>query len=320
MFTPQPIVSDRPPWRSLVRIALNVGLGFVIVGPLVGFAIASAFYHGNLLTDLEQAVAKPGLVDAALIMQGIVTFIGLIIFPLIHLLRLEQKSLDPFFPRQDNLITGLLVVAGIGLTFPIAISPIAEWNLDIRFPEFMKGFEDWALEEEERLARLTTLITDFDSPAGLVIGIVVIALLPAIGEELVFRGMIQHELWRATKNAHIAIWVSGIIFSAIHLQFFGFFPRVLLGVLFGYLYYWSGNLLLPIFSHFLNNAFAVVMVYLHNIGVSDINIEGGEALHWTQVTPSLIIAAGLIYYFRKQHVTSARTTTHADKTFDEHGL
>jgi membrane protease YdiL (CAAX protease family) len=320
MLSPQPIVSDRPPWRSLVRIALNVGLGFVIVGPLVGFAIASAFYQGNLLADLERAVAKPGLVDAALLVQATVTLMGLIIFPLVHLLRLERKPLDPFFSRKENLTTSLLVVAGIGLTFPIAISPLAEWNLNFRFPELLKGFEEWALTEEERLERLTTLITDFDSTAGMLIGIVVIALLPAIGEELVFRGMIQHELWRATKNVHVAIWASGIIFSAIHLQFYGFVPRMLLGVLFGYLYYWSGNLLLPMFSHFLNNAFAVVMVYMNNIGVFDINIEDGEAMPWTQVIPSLTIAVGLIYYFRKHHSPSSPTTTSTDNTSDERGL
>ena len=320
MFTPHPIVSDRPPWRSLLRIALNVGLGFLIVGPLLGFAVTSAFYNGNLLADLERAVAKPGLVNAALLMQGIVTFVGLIIFPLVHLLRLEQKPLDPFFPPKENLTASLLIVAGIGLTFPIAISPLAEWNLNFQFPELLKGFEDWALKEEERLARLTALITDFDTTAGLLIGILVIALLPAIGEELVFRGMIQHELWRASKNPHVAIWVSGIIFSAIHLQFYGFVPRMLLGVLFGYLYFWSGNLLLPMFSHFLNNAFAVVMVYLNNIGVSDINIEDGEAMHWTQVIPSLIITTGLIYYFWKHHSIARPSTTPQDDSFDEPGL
>ena len=150
-----------------------------------------------------------------------------------------------------------MIVAGIGLIFPVAMSPLSEWNANLSFPDFMSGFERWAKEEEDRLAKITSLITAIDSVPELLLGILVIALLPAIGEELVFRGMIQQELWRGSRNIHLAIWTSAFIFSAIHVQFFGFIPRLLLGALFGYLYYWSGNLLIPMFSHFFNNAFAV---------------------------------------------------------------
>ena len=99
--------------------------------------------------------------------------------------------------------------------------------MNIKFPEFMSGFEQWAIQEEERLAKLTAAITDFKSTGELLLGIFVIALLPAIGEELVFRGMIQRELWRGTLNIHLAIWISAAIFSAIHMQFYGFIPRLL---------------------------------------------------------------------------------------------
>ena len=76
-------------------------------------------------------------------------------------------------------------------------------------------------------------MTDFNSTRS-ALGLLVIALLPAIGEELVFRGILQRELWRGTLNIHVAIWVSAAIFSAIHMQFYGFVPRLLLGALFGY--------------------------------------------------------------------------------------
>ena len=165
----------------------------------------------------------------------------------------------------------------------------------------MSGFENWAIQEEERLAKLTEAITDFKSVGEMLIGILVIALLPAIGEELVFRGMIQRELWRGTRNIHLAIWVSATIFSAIHMQFYGFIPRLLLGALFGYLYYWSGNLLIPMFSHFFNNAFAVVLVYLNHMKITDINMEGGEAAPLHYVTTGLIVTIGLLYYIWKHY-------------------
>jgi membrane protease YdiL (CAAX protease family) len=133
------------------------------------------------------------------------------------------------------------------------------------------------------------------------LGILVVALLPAIGEELVFRGMIQRELWRGTRNIHVAIWVSATVFSAIHMQFYGFVPRLCLGALFGYLYYWSDNLLIPIFSHFFNNAFAVVMVYLNHLDITDVNIEDGEAAPFHYVIVSLVLSLGLLYYIWKYY-------------------
>ena len=89
--------------------------------------------------------------------------------------------------------------------------------------------------------------------------------------------MFQNEFFRGNGNIHFAIWLSAIIFSAIHFQFYGFIPRLLLGALFGYLYYWSGNLLIPMFAHFVNNAFGVIMIYLHRHEITDLNVEDNTA-------------------------------------------
>ncbi|MEL7006274.1 MAG: CPBP family intramembrane glutamic endopeptidase, partial [Bacteroidota bacterium] len=130
------------------------------------------------------------------------------------------------------------------------------------------------------------------------VAIIVIAVIPAIGEEIVFRGMLQNELHTASKNAHVAIWVSAIIFSAIHMQFFGFFPRLLLGALFGYLYYWSGNLIIPILAHFINNGFSLVLVYLSTGEGLFGNPENTESAPLSTVLIFIIITVGLMYYFR----------------------
>lgn len=314
MLNPHNLVSDKSPLRSLLRIIMVVILGFIIVGPLLGLAISSAFYQGDLLGDLTSANIQPGFLRAILIMQGVVTFIGLILFPIIHLTQLEHKTISPFFPHQKQLAFILVLVAGIGLTFPISISPLAEWNMNIQFPEFMSGFESWAKQEEERLAKLTAAITDFKSTGELMLGILVVALLPAIGEELVFRGMIQRELWRGTGNIHVAIWVSATIFSAIHMQFYGFIPRLFLGALFGYLYYWSDNLLLPMFSHFFNNAFAVVMVYLNHLNITDVNMEDGDAAPFQYVILCVVLSLALLYYIWKyyRNFPPVRNDAHQD--------
>lgn len=300
MFSPGIPISDRPPLVSLLRIMLTIALGFIIVGPLVGMAIASNFYDGNLYTDLP-ALTSPGLVSAIMVIQTCTTLIGLILIPVIYITRLEHKPLAPLFPSQSTLPMMLLLVAGLGLSFPMSVSPLTEWNMKMDLPDFMNGFEEWARTEEDKMAKLTSLMTNIDTVGEWVIGIFVIALLPAIGEELVFRGMIQQELTRATKNVHIAIWAAAFIFSAIHMQFFGFIPRLLLGALFGYLYYWSGNLLIPIFSHFFNNAFGVTMLYLNKTGVTSIDVEDPEALPFAFVIPAMLVTGALLYIIRKHY-------------------
>jgi membrane protease YdiL (CAAX protease family) len=286
----------------MLRIVLMVTLGFVIVGPLLGLQLAMAFYEGDLMKDIGNVSGTPQLATAILIMQATATLVGLIILPLIQITRLEGKQLQSFFPNQEKLGLMLLIVAGIGLIFPIAMSPLSEWNANLSFPDFMSGFERWAKEEEERLAKITSLITEIDSVPELIVGIFVIGLLPAIGEELVFRGMIQQELWRGSRNIHLAIWTSAFIFSAIHVQFFGFVPRLLLGALFGYLYYWSGNLLIPMFSHFFNNTFAVVMLYLYHTGSITLNVEEEESAPIKYVIPCVILSITLLYYTRQHYL------------------
>jgi uncharacterized protein len=104
-------------------------------------------------------------------------------------------------------------------------------------------------------------------------GILVIGVLAGIGEEFLFRGVLQPKLHLFTGNAHVAIWLSAFIFSAIHFQFYGFFPRMMLGAVFGYLYLYSGSLVYPIIGHILNNTFTVVLVYLNKLGKIEFNID-----------------------------------------------
>ena len=315
MVTPHKLVSDKSPIRSLLTICLVVVLGFGIVGQLLGVLVANELYEGDLLQDLQNVNLKPGGLTAILTMQGIVTFVGLILFPIIHITQVEQKSLKPFFPTQRKIGTLILIVALVGMSFPIAISPLTEWNMNLKFPEFLKSFEEWAIEQEEMLARLTEQVTRFQSFSDMLAGVFVIGLLPAIGEELVFRGMIQRELWRATLNIHLAIWLSATIFSAIHFQFFGFIPRLLLGALFGYLYYWSGNLLIPILSHFFNNSLIVVMLYLNEEEITTIDIESGESLPILFVIGSAILTAGLLYYIWKHYTEFHPPVERLDNTY-----
>jgi uncharacterized protein len=293
------LVSDRPPLASLLFILLNVFLGYALVGQVLGLEIASKVYDGNLLNDMVMGGNRPDMRAALLVMAVTGTFIGFIVFPMIHIMAIERKPIAPFFPPQRRSLFVLLLVMVLGLTFIIAISPLTEWNMNLKFPDFLKGFENWARDAEDKMAELTNVMTNFSSVGDLAIGLIAIALLPGIGEELVFRGMFQNEFFRGTGNIHLSIWASAFIFSAIHFQFFGFLPRLLLGALFGYLYYWSGTLLVPMFAHFFNNAFGVMMIYLYHQKFTELNVEDNTAAPLQYVILNIVLTVGLLYYIWK---------------------
>jgi membrane protease YdiL (CAAX protease family) len=142
-------------------------------------------------------------------------------------------------------------------------------------------------------------MTKFDSIGEFMIGFVVIAIFAAFGEEFVFRGLIQSELLKTISNPHVAIWITAILFSAFHMQFFGFVPRMLLGAMFGYLYYWSGNLSLAMLAHFVNNGLQVIVIYLYQKGKLSFDPEATDYFPLSAVLASAVVTGALLYYFRK---------------------
>ncbi len=302
-------VSDRHPLVSLLFIIIMVGTGFLLIGPAIGLGVASLFYEGEDLLHALTSNPDYSLYIPLMITQGIASFVGLILFPLLHIRFLEQKPLQPFFALQEPWFALIPLIVIIGIGFQVALTPVIEWNMNFEFPEFMKNFAAWAREREDALMELTKVLTNFQSQRDLIIGFFVIAVIPGIGEELVFRGLIQNELKRSTGNAHVAIWVAAFLFSAIHMQFFGFLPRVLLGALFGYLYHWSGNLLIPMFAHFFHNGFTLIMLYLYQQGVTELDMDSEEAAPWPWVVTGLVTTFVLLLYFRKLYATKQSTFT-----------
>jgi membrane protease YdiL (CAAX protease family) len=294
---------EKHPVINLVIILLMVGLGFIVVGPLVGFFAALPFYEGGttaLWEAIQQPLKNPDVKIPLYIIQGFATFTGLIAAPALFLFR-QQKSLADFFADKEVEWIPLLVTAFLVIIFMAVNSIFIEWNAEFNFPDFAREFESWAREREDSAAEMTQFLTNFSSSGELILAVVIIAVLPAIGEEIVFRGLIQNELYRATKNIHVSIWFAAVLFSAIHFQFFGFVPRLLLGALFGYLYYWSGNLILAIVAHFVNNAVSVIALYYYQQGTLSYDIESQEAAPPNVVMFSALLAAALLYYLYKYY-------------------
>ncbi len=288
---------ERPVWLVLLYITLSAGVG-VVLGTGIGALLGSIIYQGE--GDFFQAMQTlPGenLNTPMLVMQGVTSLFGFLIFPFLTLKSLRRNSMN-YFNSQPFFILSIPLVLGLILSFTVADSAVIEWNQNIHFPDFLKSFENWARAKEDELAMVTKMFTQFHSVGEFITAFIVVGVVAGISEEFLFRGIIQNEFYKGTNNIHLAIWTSAFLFSLIHIQFFGFVPRMLLGALFGYLYYWSGNLLVPMLAHFVNNGFSVLMLYLNQKGVVDVDIESTEAAPWPAVIIFTLIGGAMLYYFK----------------------
>ena len=171
------------------------------------------------------------------------------------------------------------------------INLLATLNEMIVFPESLSGLEQRLRDFEEAARQTTDLFLKVDHVGGMLFNIFMMAILPALGEEMIFRGVMQKIFARWTGNIHVAIIITGFLFSLMHFQFYGFFPRWLLGVMFGYLLVWSGTLWLPIFAHFVNNTVAVIVSCLIHKEMIPEKVETIGSV-WQDV-PLIIVASAI---------------------------
>jgi membrane protease YdiL (CAAX protease family) len=196
--------------------------------------------------------------------------------------------------RKPN--SAWLLLIGVVLMFvslPLT-NLLTSWNEKMNFGAAFESLEALLQQLEETAGDLTERMLQVDSFSGLLFNLLVIALIPAIGEELTFRGVLQQALTRRC-NVHVAVFLSAFIFSFIHFQFYGFLPRMFLGLLLGYLFYYSGSLWTSILMHFVNNGAAVVVAYLDYKGLIDVDIDhfGATSNIWL-LGASLVVTVGLI--------------------------
>ena len=218
----------------------------VILHTLVGSAVVLFFSDFGLSQDLSNQIA----VNYLKLLQ-LFSSIGLFVAPTLlyaYLTDFDYKLLFNF-KRQS----AFLVIVIMLLITPF-IGWLLEMNMSIPFP-------DWILRLGNDSEKIVESFLKMNHFGDLLFNLLVIAIVPAIGEELLFRGYLQQSFSKWLSNPHAAIIVTAVLFSAIHLHFQGFLPRFILGVLLGYLFYWSGSLWLPILAHFANNAQAVIISY-----------------------------------------------------------
>ncbi|HKL39755.1 MAG TPA: CPBP family intramembrane glutamic endopeptidase [Cryomorphaceae bacterium] len=290
--------SNADPFLQLIVLFL---IAFFCVGifMLMGQGLLNALWGVNLF-DNPKALSDYQNENVVHMNRLLLFFqhLGLFVVPAIVFARLSSTAWKKYLgfryvmPRVA-IASALIIIAALPL-----INVLAWLNEGLALPDSLSGLEEVFVGMEETARELTMAIAGTGSFPSFLLNIVVVALLPAIGEEMIFRGLMIPIFRKWTRNVHVAVWLSAFLFSSMHFQFYGFLPRFVLGALLGYLFVWSKSLWAPILAHFVNNALALFLLFLIARGSISEEVDSfdPEPSDWLLVGFSVMAVAGLIYY------------------------
>lgn len=272
----------------------KIGILFLIVllsvffVSLIALGITNVFFNdlpNNLtINDLENSL----YINYLKLMQ-LFSAVGLFILPILIYSYLVGFDLNFRAVKRQNI----LLVFAIMLLIPPFISLLLEWNMQIQVPIFF-SYLDRDTED------LVKAFLKMNNISDLLYTLLVVAVIPALGEELFFRGYLQKKIGVFLKNSHLSIIITSFLFSAIHLHFHGLIPRFFLGMLLGYLFFWSRSLWVPIFAHFINNAVAIIFAYpLFRLESGSYSLFSEEKVDPKIALISLISVLLLLFLFYK---------------------
>ena len=271
-----PLIKKTSQGSRLLIFMLLLIFGIVFSSVLGVFI---AMINGGEITDLKNLQ----------IIQVLNQVIGFLMPPVVYVMLVKDK------PFNYLGFTKLPAWSLLGIVAMFAVIPflswVTEWNDGIVFPESMRAIEEQLRGIQEKTEEVIKL---FIGQGSLFSSLLIIAALAAISEELLFRSVIQKALIKLFKNAHVAIIVTALIFSAFHGDFFGFVPRFILGLMLGYMFWMSGSIFPSMLMHFVNNATIVMLYYLNTRGFIDIDVESfGSTDNVLVIILSLIVTVAI---------------------------
>ena len=243
----------------LISIAL---VSFFLLG-LLGTMVLSAITGISVIEMGDSSkwdFSKPEIITFIRGMQ-VVQFISLFLAPPLICARLFSTDIKKYLglKKPSNTIYFMAGIAAMILAIPL-VSWLGELNKNVQFPS---DIQQWIKSSEEEAAKTVQVLLSKHTVNDLIINVICIAGLAAAGEELLFRGMVQRLLIKMFKTPWPGIIITAFLFSAMHMQFYGFLPRFALGILLGAIYWYSGSLWTAILAHFVYDAFLIVLVYFN---------------------------------------------------------
>ena len=268
----------------LLGSAIGQGLAFLL-GKSMGLSLTGVIQDFGR----DSAPAERNFLRATNLLSHLFTFTvpALLLAFLLHRRRWASYLRISRAPSLNVFTAGIFFLLGV-----FVLSQFAYWlNRQLPLP-------GWASEMESSAGRLIEGLLVMDSPWEMAFTVLVIAVLPAVGEELAFRGILQQELERGSGKPVAAIWIGAFIFSVFHLQFAGLLPRFLLGAGLGYLFYWTRSLWVPVAAHFVVNGMQVAGQYYRRQSLPETSLQ---EVNWPAIAVAVLLVAGLSSYLYRYH-------------------
>lgn len=257
------------------------------------------------LTGSNAEQCSTSLLKIIQLLSQIFTFIipPFIFFKINHFNTKEFLGIN-YRPQLTIWLCALLILL---ISIPL-IDWLIEVNSKMALPDSMRLIETWMQEMENKSTELTYRFLNTDKIGGLIANLFIIAIIPAIGEELMFRGCIQKLLTTKMRSPHLAIIITAIIFSAAHFQFYGFLARMVLGLILGYCFFYGRNILIPIIIHLTNNSIAIISQFvLYNSGsLSSVQDNTPSYSNIYLAIISLLLVVALILWMRRQFLAQKK--------------
>ncbi len=295
---PQPYQNRQHPALQFLSFSA-ICVGFVVVANIIAAVIAIALYGMKSVMAISTGdITAPHIANSLWIIQIIGTTLPIFAAPVFFAYVIVKEPQDYLKPTTKFPLVLLLLVFCIMFISSPLIEFLSNINARMVLPHFLQGVQDWMREKEDSTEKLMTVMLQMNSFGAMIADVLVIGLLTGIVEEFMFRGVIQTIFTRWTKNKHAAIWITAILFSAFHLEFFGFLPRMFLGALFGYFVAWSGSIWPAVWGHFINNGTAVVATYLFQHKKTTINMDDQHLFNAQLYIFSFVTVGFLMYVYR----------------------
>ncbi|HZY35530.1 MAG TPA: type II CAAX endopeptidase family protein [Mucilaginibacter sp.] len=297
------------PWLQFL-VFTGIFVGVWIIGNLVGVGIAAvAFSFKEVMNIANMNLNSPHTSAILWILQTASTTAPILIVPVFFaklIVNNVPEYLKPSFRFSWKLLPIVLIV--MFLAFP-AIEFLSNLNQKMALPNWLK-----AIDNEDSAEKMMNVMLSMKTVWAMIANVLLIALVPAIVEEFMFRGVLQTIFVRWTKNVHAAVWITAVLFSAFHMEFFGFLPRLLLGAVLGYFVAWSGSIWPAVWGHFVNNGTDVVLTYLYQHNVSKTNPDDQHMFSYTgYLVSALLLLLLMLFYRRTAAVKESMQTYHGEE-------
>lgn len=282
-------------WSHVLVLLVSILIGSLFAS-LISMGLISAW--GGLGVSMYD---NPGLMRAVQFISAIGTFL----IPSFVVAWVSSSSVADYLSLRKVSDNAVWLYAGVGVVLLSPVINVLSWvNRQMVLPDFLAPVEQWMRLQEEQAQRLVEVMLSGGGIISLLANLIVVAVTAAVVEEFFFRGVMQRILGRCMSNHHLVIWLTAFLFSAFHLQFFGFIPRLVLGAYLGYLLYWSRSIWVPVFAHFVNNA--VVVVAMSFPGLKECEFVTGEIAGEDILVYVCVAAVALLFFVWTQRQLHSR--------------